>query len=101
MDNPTSQIMLTAGVPSSIRLEPCLVDEVVTNKATQPSGESRDGPEHGVLRTTPRDTPRDTTTSNYQTGEATAPFSGEYHRMLQKLLEIFSENVLAKILRVA
>ncbi|KFY50450.1 hypothetical protein V495_00250 [Pseudogymnoascus sp. VKM F-4514 (FW-929)] len=60
--------------------------------------ESKDGSERDMLRTPPSDT----TVSDYQPGEAaTLQSSGQSYHMLQKLLEIFSENVIAKTLRVA
>lgn len=63
-----------------------------------PSEESRDVSEHGTTITPPSDT----TASDYQAGEITAPFSSaESAYMREKLHEIFSENILAKILRVA
>ena len=46
----------------------------------------------------------DTTASDYQPGEAIASLFAldePHNMMLQKLQEIFSENVLAKMLRVA
>ena len=54
------------------------------------SGEPSDGSQGNAPLRTPTSPPSDTTAPDYRLGD-----------MLQKVLEIFSENVLAKILRVA
>lgn len=73
--------------------------EALDKASPMSSGESKNGSESGALITTP---PSDTTVSDYRPAETVASqSSNESYNILQKLLEIFSENVLAKILRVA
>ena len=92
--------MSTSGISSSMQSHNShTLDQEAVDKATpSSSGESRDGSEHGVLKSPPSDT----TASDYRPGDLIASYtSDEAHIMLQKLQEIFSENVIAKMLRVA
>lgn len=92
--------MSTPGISSSIQphVSLTLAQEALDKITPSSSGESREGSEESVLR----NSPSDTTASDYRPGELLASFtSDESRNMLQKLLEIFSENVIAKMLRVA
>lgn len=92
--------MFTPDISSSIRPHDShtLGQEALDRISPSSSGESRDGSEHSALRSPPSDT----TASDYRPGEMITSFtSDESRNMLQKLLEIFSENILAKMLRVA
>ena len=92
--------MFTPDISSSIQPHDShtIGQEALDKITPASSGESRDGSEHSALRTPPSDT----TASDYWPGEMIAsPTSDESRNMLHKLREIFSENVLAKMLRVA
>jgi hypothetical protein len=92
--------MSTLGISSSMQIHDALtLEQEALGKITpSSSGEAGQGSDHSELR----NSPNGTTTSDHQLGVRLASFtSDESHSMLQKLLEIFSENVTAKMLRVA
>jgi hypothetical protein len=94
------ETMSTSDASPSMRPHhPLAFDQEVLDKTTSSSSrESRDGSEQAALRSPPSDT----TASDYRSGEIVGAFaSDESRHMLQSLFEIFSENVLAKMLRVA
>lgn len=70
--------------------------EELNNASPMSSEESKDGSEHGALRTPPSDT-----TLQDQPGEMVASESSNESYNMEKLLGIFSENILAKTLRIA
>lgn len=71
--------------------------EALDKASPMSSGESKDGSERSALRTPPSDT----TVSDYQPGEMVTSQSPNEPYNMEKLLEIFSESIIAKTLRVA
>ncbi|KFY84352.1 hypothetical protein V500_09367 [Pseudogymnoascus sp. VKM F-4518 (FW-2643)] len=76
---------------------PVLNQEALDKASPMSSGESKDGSERSALRTPPSDT----TVSDYRPGEMVTSQSPNESYNMEKLLEIFSESIIAKTLRVA
>jgi hypothetical protein len=92
--------MSPSDIPTSLQLDDSLVlNQEALDKAASPmsSGESKDGSEDSALKTAPSDT----SVSDYQSGETVTSQTPNESYNMEKLLEIFSENILAKTLRVA
>lgn len=91
--------MSPSNIPTSLQLDDSLVlNQEALNKASpMSSGESKYGSEHSELKTPPSDT----SVSDYQSGETVTSQTPNESYNMEKLLEIFSENILAKTLRVA
>ncbi|OBT42716.1 hypothetical protein VE00_07261 [Pseudogymnoascus sp. WSF 3629] len=91
--------MSPSDIPTSLQLDDSLVlnQEVLDKASPMSSGESKDGSEHSALKTPPSDT----SVSDYQSGETVTSQTPNESYNMEKLLEIFSENILAKTLRVA
>lgn len=91
--------MSTSDIPTSIQPHDSLVlnQEALDMASPISSGESKDESDHSALKTPPSDT----SVSDYQSGEMVTSQSPNESYNMEKLLEIFSENILAKTLRVA
>ncbi|KFY53005.1 hypothetical protein V496_07997 [Pseudogymnoascus sp. VKM F-4515 (FW-2607)] len=74
-----------------------LVQETLDKASPMSSEESKDGSERSALRTPPSDT----SVSDYQPGEMVKLRSPDESYNMEKLLEMFSETIIAKTLRVA
>lgn len=90
--------MFTSDIATLIQPDDSLVlnQEALDKASPMSSGESKDGSERSELRT-----PSDTTVSDYRPGEMVTSQSPNESYNMEKLLEIFSESIIAKTLRVA
>ncbi|OBT76948.1 hypothetical protein VF21_04149 [Pseudogymnoascus sp. 05NY08] len=91
--------MHTSDIPTSLQPDDSLVlnQEALDKASPMSSGESKDGSEHSALKTPPSDT----SVSDYRSGETVISQPPNESYNMENLLEIFSENILAKTLRVA
>lgn len=74
-----------------------LIHETLDKTSPMSSEESKDGSERSALRTPPSDT----SVSDYQPGKMVKLRSPDESYNMEKLLEMFSETIIAKTLRVA
>lgn len=91
--------MSTSDSPTLIQPhDPLVINQEAYDKASpMSSGESKDGSERNALRTPPSDT----TVSDYQPVEMVESQTSNGSYNMEKLLKLFSEDILAKTLRVA
>lgn len=74
-----------------------LVQETLDKASPMSSEESKDGSERSALRTPSSDT----SVSDYRPGEMVKSRSPDESYNMEKLLEMFSESIIAKTVRVA
>lgn len=91
--------MFTSDIATLIQPHDSLVlnQKTLDKASSMSSGESKDGSERSALRTPPSDT----TVSDYRPEEMVRSQSANESYNMEKLLEIFSESIIAKTLRVA